>query len=260
MAPNSLPLLPSDGWQQRLLPVLAELASEDDRIADLRVHGSASGEAATADRWSDLDVLVIATEPATAAEELARRIGDRVAPVFAVSRSGSDSGYCVRLVLADLCRIDISASLPEPLGGTSQALEAGRRREPGDAVAEIVASFRFEAILAAVKAGRGDVLIGAHLTVQLARHVLVIAMLLRDRDSGTNHHRHGGSRWDQWAARPLPARCITISGTGTIVYGTPGRRPHVFAFRHVPGAPASQPGMTRGQRARERWCQSLSSQ
>jgi hypothetical protein len=48
MAPNSLPLLPSDGWQQRLLPVLAELASEDDRIADLRVHGSASGEAATA--------------------------------------------------------------------------------------------------------------------------------------------------------------------------------------------------------------------
>jgi hypothetical protein len=65
----------------------------------------------------------------------------------------------------------------------------------------IVAAFRFEAVLAAVRAARGDVLIGAHLTLQLARHVLVIAMLLRDRDARTDHHRHGGSRSDQWAAQ-----------------------------------------------------------
>lgn len=64
-----------------------------------------------------------------------------------------------------------------------------------------MASFRFDAVLAAVRTARGDILIGAHLTLQLARHVLVIAMLLRDRDAGTGHHRHGGSRWDQWAAQ-----------------------------------------------------------
>ena len=44
-------------------------------------------------------------------------------------------------------------------------------------------------------------LIGAHLTLQLARHILVIAMLIRDRKAGTNHHRFGGTRWDAWAAR-----------------------------------------------------------
>jgi hypothetical protein len=128
-------------------------------------------------------------------------IGDRVAPVFAASRSGDASGYCVRLVLADLRRIDISAVPAEPSDGTGQALESWQRQEPGGAVADTLADFRFEGVLVAVRAARGDVLIGAHLTLQLARHVLVIAMLLRSRDAGTDHHRHGGSRWDQWAAR-----------------------------------------------------------
>jgi hypothetical protein len=68
-------------------------------------------------------------------------------------------------------------------------------------VAELINDFRFDAVLAAVKAARSDVLIGAHLTLQLARHILVIAMLLRDRDAGTTHHRFGGSRWDEWASR-----------------------------------------------------------
>jgi hypothetical protein len=201
MAPNPPPRLPSDGWQQRLLPVLAGLAREDTRISNLRAHGSASGKAAVLDRWSDLDVLVTATEPVEAAEGLAHRISDDVGPVFAASRSGSASGYCVRLVLIDLRRIDISAVSSEPADDTGQALEPGHHQEPGEAVAEIVADFRFEAVLAAVKAARDDVLIGAHLTLQLARHVLVIAMQLRDRDAGTGHHRHGGSHWDQWAAR-----------------------------------------------------------
>lgn len=200
MAPTPLPRLPSVGWQQELLPVLAGLAVEDARISDLRAHGSANGTAAAVDHWSDLDVLVTAAEPAEVAEDLARRIADHVAPVFAASRSATDSGYGVRLVLADMRRIDISVVSPRFPGGTGQTTEPGQRQEPGEA-AEIAASFRFDAVLAAVKAARGDVLIGAHLTLQLARHILVLAMLLRDRDAGTNHHRHGGSRWDHWAAR-----------------------------------------------------------
>lgn len=44
---GSFPGLPGDGWQQRALPVLAELAAEDARIGGLRVHGSALGTAAS---------------------------------------------------------------------------------------------------------------------------------------------------------------------------------------------------------------------
>jgi hypothetical protein len=103
--PETRPLLPGDGWQQRLL---AGLASEDDRISDMRMHGSASSAAATADRWSDLDLLVIATDPAGAAEHLARRIEDHVESMFWASRSGAIR-VTARLVLADLRRIDMSA-------------------------------------------------------------------------------------------------------------------------------------------------------
>jgi hypothetical protein len=136
-----------------------------------------------------------------------------VTPVFAASRDGNDSGYCVRLVLSDLRRIDISAAPPEPPCGTAHATEPGQRQDPAEAVPGIVASFRSDAVLAAVKAARGDILIDAHLTLQLARHVLVIAKLLRDRDAGTDHHRHGGSRWDQWAARLADASAL-YSTTG----------------------------------------------
>ena len=73
-------------------------------------------------------------------------------------------------------------------------------------------------VLAAVNAARGDVLIGAHLTLQLARHVLEMAMLLRDRDAGTTPHRFGGSRWDEWVFRLTEAHApYTPAGiTGTI--------------------------------------------
>lgn len=196
MAPNrTFPGLPGAGWQQRTLPVLARLAAEDARITGFQVHGSASGTAASADRWSDLDVLITATEPVTAAEDFACQIASRLSPVFAASRGGDSSSYCVRLVLRDLRRIDVTAA------ACQDPACAAPGQDRADAVAELINSFRFDAVLAAVKAGRGDILIGAHLTLQLARDVLVLAMLLRDRDAGTIHHRFGGSRWDAWASR-----------------------------------------------------------
>jgi len=143
--------------------------------------------------------MITAVDPVTVAEDLARQIGSRLSPVFAASRSGDLSAHCVRLVLRDLRRIVITATAPA--GGEQGPAPAGRSRDPAEAAAELAGSFRFDAVLAAVKAARGDVLIGAHLTLQLARHILVIAMLLRDRDAGTAHHRHGGSRWDAWASR-----------------------------------------------------------
>lgn len=65
----------------------------------------------------------------------------------------------------------------------------------------MVEEFFCDAILAAVKAARHDLLIGAHLTLGLARHVLVAAMILRDHDERTTHHRYGGTVYDIWAAR-----------------------------------------------------------
>jgi hypothetical protein len=198
MTPNGpFPGQPGDGWQQRTLPALAQLAAQDARISDFRVHGSASVAGASIDRWSDLDVLFTAAEPSMASEDLAREIGRHLAPVYAADRSGDLSAYTIRLVLSDLRRVDITATAP---AGAEQSPSAAQNQSPSERVAELIGTFQFEAVLAAVKAARHDVLIGAHLTLQLARHILVIAMLLRDRDAGTAHHRYGGSRWDAWAS------------------------------------------------------------
>jgi hypothetical protein len=54
--------------------------------------------------------------------------------------------------------------------------------------------------LAAAKLGRRDLLIGAHLCLEVARQALVVSMLLRDQESGRSHHHHGG-RHDRDAVR-----------------------------------------------------------
>lgn len=191
---------PDSAWQLQMLPDLVEMASGDSRIQDLRPHGSVSGDQPRIDRWSDLDLVITTREPVTVAEDFAHRIGARFSPVFAASRSGSSVRYTLRLVLSDLRRFDITAV--DPVDRTAPLVPIHVvGDDPPCAMVELVNDFRFDAVLAAVKAAREDVLIGAHLTLQLARHVLVAAMLLRDRDTGTDHHRFGGSRWDAWATR-----------------------------------------------------------
>ena len=192
--------LPARGWQKELLGRLTVFAGKDSRIRDLCPHGSASGPGTGMDRWSDLDLLITTVEPVVVTEDLVRQVNTRLSPVFASNRSGGHGRYTVRLVLSDLRRLDITAAVPR--GQDRPLLRTEPAGEATSAMAELLNGFRFDAVLAAVKAAREDVLIGAHLTHQLAQHVLVAAMLLRDRDAGTNHHRFGGTtRWDAWTAR-----------------------------------------------------------
>lgn len=173
-------------------------------LTGFRVRGSASGTADSADRWSDLDVMITATDPVAAAQDLGRQIS-RLSPVFAASRSGNASSYCVRLVLQDLRRIDITASAPA--AGQQDLASAVTSQNPADAVAELIGTFRFEAVLAAVKAARGDILIGAHRTPQLARHILVIHAFLHhhaERDRGS---LESAAATGQHPAVRTPGRC-----------------------------------------------------
>jgi hypothetical protein len=98
-----------------------------------------------------------------ASEDLAREIGRHLAPVYAADRSGDLSAYTVRLVLTDLRRIDISATTP---AGVEQSPAAAQNQSPPDPIPELIGTFKFDAVLAAVKAARHDVLISAHLTLQ----------------------------------------------------------------------------------------------
>ena len=60
------------------------------------------------------------------------------------------------------------------------------------AVSSIATTFREKAITAVVKTVREDLLIAAHLTLDLWREVMVLWMMFRDNEAGTNIHKTGG--------------------------------------------------------------------
>lgn len=190
-------LMPARGWQFPLAAALIEYAQADTRVIDVHVHGSVAGGDNALDEWSDLDLVVTARAPAAVAEDLAAHI-EAHHPVFAKQSSHGEDRHTVRLVLTDLRRIDISvnsenATAPKPAPSTGTGLR--------HALLALTSEFHFEAVLAAVKAARCDLLIATHLTLGLARHILVAAMLVRDHDKHTTHHRHGGTTHDTWATR-----------------------------------------------------------
>ena len=191
--------MPARRWQVPLAVALAEFAKADPRVVGVGVHGSTAGQLDGLDQWSDLDLLITALDTRSVAEDLAGHIAARHAPIFASHRSGGPDRHTLRLVLTDLRRIDITVvptTSPQPADTTHSDLN--------QALDTMVEEFYFDAVVAAVKAARSGMLIGAHLTLGLARHVLVAAMLLRDHDERTTHHRYGGTRHDAWAARLVP--------------------------------------------------------
>ncbi|MFJ1931581.1 hypothetical protein ACIPLC_15270 [Kitasatospora sp. NPDC086801] len=192
------------------MKTLRKITARDPRIRDLRVHGSAGADGGDMDLWSDLDLVLTADHhPAQVAEEFASSALSQLGPLFTASREATANGYGLRLVLVDLRRIDVTVL------ANSNSRDPGATAPAADPLAELLEAFRFDAVLAAVKTARGDVLIGSHLALQLARHLLVAAMILRDRQSGTTHHRHGGTVWDTWAERlaaaPVPYTRAGIS-------------------------------------------------
>jgi hypothetical protein len=70
---------------------------------------------------------------------------------------------------------------------------------------ELVRDFRFKSMQAVYKVVRGDLLIALHLTQDLIRDCCVLGMMLRDRETGTNIHKHGGAG-NQLAAQLEVAR------------------------------------------------------
>ena len=138
-----------------------------------RLEVAGSGTAPTSlDDWSDLDVKVDLggrPEPLTLLADLA---------VWAVTEDRSGDRQVLRSVLRDGRRLDL-------------VVVDGLVTLPPVAPDNDV---RFLAALAAAKLGRGDQLIGFHLTLELLRSCLVQAMLLRDRDRGSTVHRFGSER------------------------------------------------------------------
>lgn len=165
----------------------------------MQLHGSAT-EPARTDGWSDLDLRMITDRPIPV-QVLTGDLG-----VWAYEDVRTPGSEVCRTVLSDGRRVDVSISGAGRIDGLQPAADN---------------DVRFLAALAAAKLGRGDQLIGGHLTLGLLRECLVVAMQLRDRDLGTTVHRAGSDR-DQYAdaVAALAAGPLTITPRPNVVERT----------------------------------------
>lgn len=155
-------------WQVALRE---ELVRRLPASAEATVRGSVA-DAAALDGWSDLDLGIDLTDVSGPLDVLAG------CQVWAASEQVSPGRQVLRVVFSDGRRVDLTVT-------------GGRVRRPHLAGDNDV---RFLAAVAAAKLGRGDHLIGLHLTLELMRSCLVQAMRLRDRDQKTTVHRFGSER------------------------------------------------------------------
>ncbi len=164
-------------WQGELLD---QLAARWPSGIHVEVTGSASVDSERereGDGWSDLDLHVDLPDRPDPDRSGAQQPVDLFAglEIWAVSETRSDGRQVIRAVFTDGRRLDL-------------VIDHGSVAVPSAAPDNEV---RLLAALAVTKLGRGDRLIGLHLTLELMRTCLVQAMLLRDRELGTTVHRFG---------------------------------------------------------------------
>ncbi len=205
----------STGWQAVTIEQIVDLCRADPDIEALALVGS--GAQGTGDAWSDLDLLHVARDGT-----LARffppfawlaPLGD----LYASELHPGEFSSVARLCFEDLRRIDLIVTTlsalqrhtewpGRPFEGGNQVLfsrnpavdailgldlESPPPHVPKDAFDDLANGFWFKGIVAVQKVVRGDRLVAFHLSLELIQEVAVLAMLLRDRETGSNQHRGG---------------------------------------------------------------------
>lgn len=203
-----------------MLDRLQALLEPDLQVLALAVFGSAYHEPVSFDPLSDLDCQVVIEEAIFTHYSDNLVWLEPLGEVFASERFVGPFFTTWRICFTDLERLDLVITTPQQLERLSEwpgvpfwqgirlafcrnarmakLLEtpwpAPALRSPNNSEFEaLVQSFWFKSVQASVKTLRGDRLIALHLTLDLLRDVCVLGMILRDRETGTNIHKQGGS-------------------------------------------------------------------
>jgi len=225
-------------WHQGLIEEIGAFFEQDADARAVVVSGSVADPVVAQDAWSDVDIKVVLADAAVAryfpATDWLLRFGKHESAVIGVERHDGALDYR---------RLDVvlvpESTLAEPSFWSHGSLQAANAivwsRLPGLAgllaevpdpdpfvpasEADVMAMadpFWFQAAVAIGKVVRDDLLIGAHMALELARTCLVLQMMRRDRERGTNVHRTGG--WGNEAVE-----MVWPGAPGTAAAGTSAR-------------------------------------
>lgn len=201
---------------QELRDQIQQNLRADDAVIAVAVTGSLVG--ARQDAWSDLDLLVVIEESALSRFFPTLAWLQPFGTLFAFEQSSSSFSSVTRVCFADFRRLDCVVTTEAALArledwpqvafwrGTRLLFSrsvavteilARQQRQPqpvmfsAEQFQQMQQRFWFNGVVATTKVVRGDPLIALHLALDMLRDCCVLAMLLRDRATGTAIHREG---------------------------------------------------------------------
>lgn len=201
-----------------MLSQLVSYFEPNEDVLGLLLFGSGSGLEFRRDEWSDIDLLVVVKNDSLAHFFPTVDWITSFGPLYAFSQSSDDYKSTTRTCFEDFERVDFVFATEEQMSqidrwsnvpffsGTkllfsrSTIVDQVAPRhfsQPApvftdDQFHDMVRQFRFKSMLAVYKAVRNDLLIAQHLSLDLIRDCSVLGMMLRDRATETNIHKHGG--------------------------------------------------------------------
>jgi Streptomycin adenylyltransferase len=202
-------------WQAPAIHDLVTLLEPDEAVQALLLKGSLSNPQIQADSWSDVDVTIVVADgflhtffPTIA---WLAPLGE----LYTFSQSSDERTRTTRACFADFRRLDcvfvqecdfsiqaIHSEAVQPLFSRSPLVDGILAKATltvppvatvtSEQFEQMVNAFWFKGMLTTSKVMRNDLLIATHLALELVQDTCVLAMMLRDREKGTSHHREGG--------------------------------------------------------------------
>lgn len=206
-------------WQDEAIVKMETLLKGYEEIEAVVLKGSCANKGIIKDKWSDIDLVIIVSD--NKIDSFFPNM-DWILPlgeIFAVEQYTGDLTMTTRVCLNNFMRFDLIFILDSklknvqnwsynPFGETyniifSNIAELNKfiSKLPDNRVfsrttkaeLDVMANnFWFLGIMAIVKVMRGDYLIGSHLAFEMVQQCIVLQMILRDHEKGTNIHRMGG--------------------------------------------------------------------
>lgn len=205
-------------WHEEAIAKIVEILRQDPDIKGLLLMGSCSRSDIQSDLWSDIDLAIIVDDAAlTRFYPAIDWVKDFGIP-YALDQNKTDDYHVLRVWFRDsrhfdfiivtersLERVDDWTSNPLRYGGRllfsrSSALDGALLKEfpplvygdfSDEQFSKLANDFWFKGMLAVTKAARNELLVAVHLSLDMIRDCLLLGMALRDRETGTNHHRDG---------------------------------------------------------------------
>ena len=205
-------------WHEEAIKKVVEILRQDQDVKGLLLIGSCSRADVQSDIWSDIDIAIIIDDTALTRYFPATDWVQNFGMPYAFNQNETDD-YCVlRVWFKDskhfdfiivteqsLERVDDWTSNPLIYGvrllfSRSTMLDRALSKEfpspvhkdfSNEQFIKLVNDFRFKGMMAVTKAARNELLIAVHLSLDMIRDCLLLGMVLRDRETGANHHRDG---------------------------------------------------------------------